>query len=1207
MNCPSCNTQNPDGAKFCMSCGTALAPACPSCGAELPSAEAKFCPGCGHQLDQGEAAAQAERLARFIPAELQAKLAAARAGGGMAGERRIVTMLFCDVTGSTAAAQNLDPEEWAEIMNGAFEHLIAPVYRYEGTLARLMGDAILAFFGAPIGHEDDPERAVLAGLDILASIEPYKAQVKERWGFDFDVRVGINTGLVVVGEVGSDLRLEYSALGDAVNMAARMESTATPGTIQITEATHKLIAPLFDFEDLGAIEVKGHDQPVHAFRVLAAKAERGQQRGIEGLTSPLVGREKELAQLQDAVGELLVGRGQIVSVMGEAGLGKSRLVAELRADVLAREPNLLWLEGRSLSYDASTPYAPMIDLLSGYLEIGKESANGGGYAALRERIERVMGERVRETAPFIASMLGVPVDPPDADSVRFLQPPQLREGVFSAVCALLERLAADRPVVVMLEDLHWADPTSLELFEHLLPLPERSMLMVLALFRPQRQDPSWHFHEVAERDYEHLYTTVRLEPLDDAGSRELIENLLRIEGLSENVRALILAKAEGNPFFVEEVVRSLLDSGVVVPEGDHWRSTRELDDIAVPDTLSAVITTRLDRLDEVSKQVIQAASVIGREFAVETLSAIAASNGGIEAPLADLQRRGLVRESSRIPERRYRFKHALTQDTAYASLLLRNRRELHLRVGDLLERQDPSQVNDISRHLLEAKEDARALPYLADAADRAAGAYATPQAIAQYTRAIEIASVVGDVAIAQRGYEGLGGALTLVNQVDEALDTYRKMGEFGAASGRNDIQASALNKSAFLKGLRQGDLGEAERLLRRAEELARPLGECPSLAEMHMVYCYTRTLSGDFDGAFERLTQAAEISRHQDLVEGQLFSMTHLANTLNRMARYEEAKDMAEQALALAREAGNRVYESELLGLALPIYYLSTADLPSARSHAEQGLAIATEVGATPSAAEASMMLAMIFRLQGDYERSVRCWASARDTSGSIGLVYVEAAALGGLGGTYFDISPELAAKTGEYHAAALAMMDGPVASAMGTMVWAEIGFCALAQGDPAQAKALFERALTEPNGSRIEDRPQALIGLALLSLHEGDAGEAVRLLEEARTFTHERSMAHFYPFVDMAAGAVAAASAPEQALEHFAHAETAAIASGMRPVLWQVRAGAATALAAVGRQAEAEAKLAEARETVEAIAQTFEDDTLRGLFVENAARKLGP
>ena len=262
MNCPGCQAANPTDARFCMNCGAALSAAGPSCGASVVP-DARFCPACGHNLAD-DVLTPASTLDQYIPAELQAKLEYARTHGGMLGERRIVTMLFCDMKGSTAAASSLDPEGWAEVMKGAFQFLIEPVYRYEGTLARLMGDAILAFFGAPIAHEEDPQRAVLAALEILEGIKPYRESVRERWGFDFDVRVGINTGLVVGGEVGSDLRLEYTAMGDEINLAARMEQTAQPGTVQITEHTHRLVAPLFDTADLGPIEVKGKTDPVHA-------------------------------------------------------------------------------------------------------------------------------------------------------------------------------------------------------------------------------------------------------------------------------------------------------------------------------------------------------------------------------------------------------------------------------------------------------------------------------------------------------------------------------------------------------------------------------------------------------------------------------------------------------------------------------------------------------------------------------------------------------------------------------------------------------------------------------------------------------------------------------------------------------------------------------------------------------------------------------
>jgi class 3 adenylate cyclase/ribosomal protein L40E len=391
MNCASCQAQNSDDAKFCTQCGAATVARCSQCGAPLATG-AKFCSSCGHQLGGAEAEPADSRLHQYIPKELLAKLDSARAAGGVQGERRIVTMLFCDVQGSTAAAEKLDPEEWGEIMNGAFEHLIAPVYRYEGTLARLMGDAILAFFGAPISHEDDPQRAVLAGLDIIERSGSYREEVRRTWGVDFNVRVGINTGLVVVGEVGSDLRVEYTAMGDAINLAARMEQTAEPGTLQISDGTHRLVAPLFDIEELGGVQVKGKEEPVQSYRVLRQSALPGPLRGIVGLDSAMVGREDELKALVDGIEALRYGRAQIFSVMGEAGLGKSRLVAEMRhaldaGDALptngsvpsgsndADQRTVGWYEGRSLSFESSTVYAPFSSLLGACFGLRSEQTD----------------------------------------------------------------------------------------------------------------------------------------------------------------------------------------------------------------------------------------------------------------------------------------------------------------------------------------------------------------------------------------------------------------------------------------------------------------------------------------------------------------------------------------------------------------------------------------------------------------------------------------------------------------------------------------------------------------------------------------------------------------------------------------------------------------------------------------------------------------
>ena len=383
MNCPSCKTVNPENAKFCMNCGAALAAA----------------PGRG----RGDATAKAGFIDQYLPQELVAKLQAARSGDALAGERRVITMLFCDVKGSTAAAETMDPEAWTEIINGAFERMIAPIYKYEGFVPRLMGDAILAFFGAPIAHEDDPQRAILAGLEIQADIQSYAAQLRKKHKIEFGLRVGINTGLVVVGEIGSDLRMEYTAIGDAINLAARMEQTAQPGTVQVTEETYKLVAPLFDFEALGDIEVKGKAAPVKAFRVLKAKQVPGHLRGLDGLSSPLVGRSAQLSLFEDFLSQLDRGQGNFAAVVGEAGLGKSSLVAQVQK--LEPASKVTWLRGEALSYARSTSYFVWRQVLRQSLGVHEEDPAEEVRGKLRSACE---GRGLaNEVVPFLEAILAV--------------------------------------------------------------------------------------------------------------------------------------------------------------------------------------------------------------------------------------------------------------------------------------------------------------------------------------------------------------------------------------------------------------------------------------------------------------------------------------------------------------------------------------------------------------------------------------------------------------------------------------------------------------------------------------------------------------------------------------------------------------------------------------------------------------------------------
>ncbi len=750
---------------------------CPKCHFDCPQ-EFAFCPKCGMALagERDTRSALDRAIQRQIPKEYAERLLATR--GQPHDERRVVTILFADIKGSTAMEARLDPEDAKEIILGAFEFLIAPIFRYEGTLVQLMGDAVLAFFGAPIAHEDDPERAIRAGLEITTESTEYAKRLERERGITgFNVRVWINTGLVVVGEVGSDLRVAYTAIGDAINLAARMEQNAEPGTVLVTEATHKLVAPLFETRAMPPLQVKGKAEPLQTYRVLAAKAVTGKLRGIAGLESPLVGREIEFAALREALERLQAGVGGIVTLVGEAGIGKSRLVAEMRKSAATSQGAApQWVEGRCLSYGSSMAYLVWLDLLRAFLGVTVEDSPAQVRERLRARVQELCREAAGTHYPYLARLMSLPLDADTEARLSAEGGQQIKGGTFQAIEALLRAAARQRPLVLVCEDLHWADASSLELLEHVLALPDRASLLLVDAFRPDASHGSWQLRETVRRLCRHRHTDLELRPLSAADSQTLVGNLLRLEELPGELRQRIVVTAEGNPFFVEEVVRGLVDSGTIARDAasGRWVATREVGEIHIPDTLQGVLLARLDRLQEDTKRVLQMAAVIGRVFLYRVLEviacgetailrpAIATQQRDLDAHLLALQRQEMIRERARLSELEYIFKHELTREAAYNGILKKERRAFHRQVAEALERLFPERIEEqlglLAHHWEQAGDGPKATEYLLRAGDQARKAYAHAEAVGYYQRALAFLKQDSDRGRAARTWMKLGQA-----------------------------------------------------------------------------------------------------------------------------------------------------------------------------------------------------------------------------------------------------------------------------------------------------------------------------------------------------------------------------------------------------------------------------------------------------------------
>ncbi|MFC6673936.1 adenylate/guanylate cyclase domain-containing protein [Marinobacterium aestuariivivens] len=606
MRCARCSFDNPDDARFCAQCGQRLARSCPACGHEVGAVD-RFCSHCGTALGEAQAATDTETpLAPigYTPSHLSERILAEQAAlvarGAGSGERKTISVLFADMAGSTALIHGLDPEEVRQLIDPVLALMMEAVHHYEGYVAKSLGDGILALFGAPIAHEDHAQRALYAALRMQDAMRRYADRLRLAQGIPLQIRIGIHTGEVVVRSIRTeDLRTDYDPVGQTIHIASRMEGIATPGTIVVSEATHRLTEGYIDYRALGVTPVKGLPEPMAAFEVLGLGPLRTrlQVAASRGL-APFVGRHDEMAQLQQAFGRASRGEGQIVGVVGEPGVGKSRLFYEFK---LATEKSCLVLETFSVSHGKAFPYRPLIELLRNYLHLGPQDDE-------RRRREIITGkiltlDRSLEAGlPYLFYLLGL--DEPDSELAR-MDPTLRRQRTFEAIKRILERESLEQPLELIFEDLQWLDRETEAFLDYFSAGLASSAILLLVNYRPEYR------HQWGQTSY---YSQLHLDPLGQAEAAELLDALLGDDPSLTALRPRLLTQTEGNPFFIEEVVQTLAEEQVLEGEAGHYRLRQMPVGLQIPTSVQGVLSARIDRLPADGKQLLQTLAVIGKEF-----------------------------------------------------------------------------------------------------------------------------------------------------------------------------------------------------------------------------------------------------------------------------------------------------------------------------------------------------------------------------------------------------------------------------------------------------------------------------------------------------------------------------------------------------------------------------------------------------------------
>jgi class 3 adenylate cyclase/tetratricopeptide (TPR) repeat protein len=1154
MHCPQCQHANPAGALFCNACGAKLAVVCPACSQVNPPGS-RFCNACGHNLARPPApAASVASPASYTPKHLADKILTTRSA--LEGERKQVTVLFADTVGFTALARGLDPEVVHEVMDHCFALLAAEVHRFEGTVNQYTGDGIMALFGAPIAHEDSPRRAVHAAMGMQRAIRDFGCELQAQRGLRLQMRIGLNTGLVVVGKIGDDLRMDYTAVGDTTNLAARLQQLAQPGTVVISEATHKLVAGFFEMRDLGGHAIKGHTEPVRVYAVLRT---RGRRTRLEvaaehGLT-PRVGRDRELTTLLDLFQQAKAGQGQVVSITGEACIGKSRLVLECRRALAAAGETVTWLEGQCLSFGQAIPFLPVIDQLRA--NFGIEEADG--EPEIIAKVEDGMRRMGALDAHIPAIRYLLAVDPGD-EALAAMEPVARRKQLVDAVLALLLRWAQLWPMVLVYEDLHWIDTSTEALLGTLLDAIVGVPLLLLLTYRVGYTPPfrSRSFH-----------TTLTLQSLSEADTVAMASHILGTERFPEALTAVLLEKAEGVPLFVEEVVKTLLDVGALRRENGGYRVVQGLAEARVPDTVQGIIMARLDRLGEEGKRTVQLASVIGRQFLVRLLERIVDLPGPLEGLLTELQTLDLIYRQGLLPEPAYVFKHAMIQDVAYNSLLLRQRRALHRAVGAAIEDIYPERLaehyEELAHHFTQGQEWAKAMAYSTLAGDRAADAFANTEAKAHYARALQAVQVIPSVepGTVARLHAKHGAVLMVLGEHGEAEAVYHRA---------LDLIRQTADRQ-----------GEIDILVGLSEVYRRDHREAPAIAAIEQALAMARALG---DRAGEALCLANRVYLRSSGY-GQLVEMT----------------PDAEEALHLARVSGDpKLLAEALVSLGRVLQWRGVFDRSLGYLHEGVERARLTHAGFLFGVA--AFYLGNAYTARGAYEDALQWYHQLSDYASKAGDKRLLARVPNVIGGVHLELCDL-------YEALRLNLEGDEVAQQLSS--WPEprghslvkAGLAHFYRGEHGSAEACFRRAealLEEDTWLRWRWQIALLHAFGELALAEGRHDQAWTYATQSLDLaTQTDSRKHMARAQRLQGDILAASGRLEEAAQALATSVHLAEHIQTPREVWLGKAALGKVLAQLGRDKEAEAQLTQAIQTIEAIAANLQTPRLRHSFLSAA------